>query len=290
MLPSYRGSSSALFLCASFIYTSPLLIQAFFVCFQKVPKACVLFQYYAFCQPPSLSEDFNSLVFSIFISVPKGTQRFPSKPKTPPSSEVPQTKPSKHLVYLRILISVSYEYCCYPWSFRFICIPWAYMLEHSSKDKTQYHVSWHLEFISNLVSLKSLPSVLFYIFSHCNRGHFLCSWQVKWVFSVWTYLGFGKVKVRSKGVIAKRKCWSFFLSFSNHILVFLSQPQSFIHNFHSPYIVQRLKMCNTFSNVDYTAWYRAMRYSGELTPWATKHPQATSSLHPAVGWGSEAEE
>lgn len=171
-----RFSISTISLCTIHLYFS-ITHTSFFGLFSEGPKGTCSFSILCLLSV-SLSKDFNGCFFFNFISVPKGTQRFPSKPKTPPSSEVPQTKPSKRLVYLIILISVSYE-DCYQWSFRFICIPWACMLEHYSKDKTQYYVSWHVEITSNLASLKSLSSVLFYIFSHCNGGHFLCSWQVK---------------------------------------------------------------------------------------------------------------
>lgn len=77
-----------------------------FVFFQRVPKACVVFVVVLFllffeCFASWLSQFlkyFNSCVS--FIPVPKETHRIPSKPRTSPSSEVPQTKPGKYIVFI----------------------------------------------------------------------------------------------------------------------------------------------------------------------------------------------
>lgn len=128
-------------LCTKPSYFS--ITQAF-LCFQRVPKACVLFSYYAFCDY-QFSKNSNSccsccLVFSFFFFfqfLENHSMFLPNLEHHQAQRSHEQNLVSSLFLYLLILTHVSYGFYCDQWSFRFMCIPWAFMLEHSLRDKIQ---------------------------------------------------------------------------------------------------------------------------------------------------------
>lgn len=180
----------------------------------------------------------------IIFSVPKETQHVPSKPRASPSSEVPQTKPGRYIVSLSYHTDMCVLPYCDQWSFRFICIPWVYMLEHSLRDKIQYHMSWHVEFTSNLVILKSLIFSSLLDFKSLQQWTFSVQLSVKTGLSCVNLHGFWESNGWKGGVSLQRGkvfsvflklCTCFFFPRHNHLFVLFSSL------LHSPYVVQGFK-------------------------------------------------
>lgn len=147
-------------------------------------------------------------------------------------------------LYLIILICVSYEFYRDQWSFRFICIPWVYMLEHSLRDKIQYHMSWHVEFTSNLVILKSLIFSSFLHFKSLQQWTFSVQLSVKIGLSCVNLHGFWESNRWKGGVSLQRGkvfsvflklCTCFFFPRHNHLFILFSSL------LHSPYVVRGFK-------------------------------------------------
>lgn len=178
---------------------------------------------------------------------------------------MPQTKPGRYIVSLSYHTDMCVLSYCDQWSFRFICIPWVYMLEHSLRDKIQYHMSWHVEFTSNLVILKSLIFSSLLDFKSLQQWTFSVQLSVKTGLSCVNLHGFWESNGWKGGVSLQRG--KVFLYFSNCVLV-SSFPGTIIYLYFSVHfciahmLFRDLRMCNTFCNVVYTAWYRAIYNPG----------------------------
>lgn len=207
-------------LCTKHSYFS--ITQAF--CVSKRSQRHVFFNIMLSVSTSSQKSLIVSVVAAFFFfSVPREPQRVPSKPRTSPSPEVPRTKPSKFIVSLPsythtglmdslVISGASYFYV----SFGHIC--WSNPWGIKSVTCRIYRQPGKLK----------ISSVLYFILSRCNNGCFCTTLSENKSFFVWTCLYSGKVKVKMRGVIAKRKDSA--LAFSDCVCLFLlSQAQAFIH-------------------------------------------------------------
>lgn len=116
-----------------------------------------------------------------------------------------------------------------------------------------------MEPVSNLVSLNFLSSVLSYVLSHCNIGHFLCSlwWNSSSLFEFGLVWGKMKKKVslqRGSGFFSlflKLCTYIFFPRHRHSFILFSYFCRSFV-------LFAHLRMHSTFHNVVYTVSCRVI--------------------------------